>query len=82
MTRHMWDRFPMLGNSKNWRGLPRDVRAVISKNLNASAEDQREDYSESDNTLRSVLEKQGVVFNDPDPEAFRQVLIEAGFCNE
>lgn len=82
MTRHMWDGFLMLGNGRNWRGLPPDVRAVISKHLNASAEDQRKDYADSDANLRSVLEKQGMVFNDPDPESFRQVLIKAGFYNK
>lgn len=82
MTRHMWDGFLMLGNGKNWRGLPPDVRAVITKHFNGSAEDQRKDYADSDDKLRSVLESQGMVFNEPDPEAFRQVLIKAGFYNQ
>jgi hypothetical protein len=28
------------------------------------------------------LEQQGMVFNDPDPEAFRQVLIKPGFYDK
>jgi tripartite ATP-independent transporter DctP family solute receptor len=82
MTRHMWDGFVMLGNGRNWRGLPRDVQEVIAKNLNASAEDQRNDYANSDATMHAVLEKQGMVFNEPDPEAFRQVLIKTGFYDK
>jgi TRAP-type transport system periplasmic protein len=82
MTRHMWDGFLMLGNGRNWRGLPADVKTVIAKNFNGSAEDQRADYANSDGTMHALLEKQGVVFNDPDPEAFRQVLIKAGFYDK
>ena len=58
------------------------MRQVISKNLNGSAEDQRADYANSDGTMHTLLEKQGMVFNEPDPEAFRQVLIKAGFYNK
>ncbi len=82
ITRHMWDGYLMLGNGRNWRGLPADVRAVIAKNLNGSAEDQRADYANSDGTMHALLEKQGMVFNEPDPEAFRQVLIKAGFYDK
>jgi tripartite ATP-independent transporter DctP family solute receptor len=82
MTRHMWDGYLMLGNGRNWRGLPPDVRTVISKNLNGSAEDQRNDCATSEATMHQVLEKQGMTFNEPDPEAFRQVLIKAGFYDK
>ena len=82
MTRHMWDGFIMLGNGRNWRGLPPEVQAVIAKNLNAAAEEQRADYANSDVTMHGLLEKQGMVFNDPDPEAFRQVLIKVGFYDK
>jgi tripartite ATP-independent transporter DctP family solute receptor len=82
MTRHMWDGFIMLGNGRNWRSLPKEVQAVIAKNLNASAEDQRSDYANSDGTMHAMLEKQGMVFNEPDPEEFRQVLIKSGFYDK
>lgn len=82
MTRHMWDGFIMLGNGRNWKSLPEDVRAVITKNFNASAEDQRKDYADSDSVMRDLLVKQGMVFNEPDPEEFRKVLISAGFYDK
>ncbi len=82
MTRHMWDGFIMLGNGRNWKSLPRDVRTVISRNLNGSAEDQRKDYADSDVTMRATLEKQGMTFNEPEPEAFRKTLIKAGFYDK
>jgi TRAP-type transport system periplasmic protein len=82
MTRHMWDGFIMLGNGRNFAQLPPDVQQVISKNFNASAEDQRADYANSDDTMRALLLKQGMIFNDPDPEEFRQTLIKAGFYDK
>lgn len=82
MTRHMWDGFLMLANGRNWKSLPPDVRTVISKNLNGSAEDQRKDYADSDVTMHAILEKQGIVFNEPDPGPFRQTLIKAGFYDK
>ena len=32
--------------------------------------------------MRAVLEKQGMTFNEPDPEAFRQVLVKAAFYDK
>jgi TRAP-type transport system periplasmic protein len=40
------------------------------------------DYASSGGTNHALLEKQGMVFYDPDPEAFRQVLIKAGFYDK
>jgi len=82
MTRHMWDGFLMLGNGRNYAKLPPDVQQVIAKHFNASAEDQRADYANSDGRMRTLLEGQGMIFNEPDPEAFRQVLIKAGFYDK
>ncbi len=82
MTRHMWDGYLMLGNGRNWRSLPADVKTVIAKNLNGSAEEQRRDVANADGAMRALLEKQGMVFNEPDPEAFRQVLIKTGFYDK
>jgi len=55
---------------------------VIARNFNASAEDQRADCARADATMRTLLEQQGMVFNEPDPEQFRQVLVKAGFYDK
>jgi tripartite ATP-independent transporter DctP family solute receptor len=82
MTRHMWDGYLTLANGRNFASLPPEVRDVIERNFNASAEDQRADCARSDATLRMLLEQQGMTFNEPDPEPFRQVLIKAGFYDK
>ncbi len=79
MTRHMWDGFFMLGNGRAWRALPPDLQAIVARNFDASAMDQRADYVKANDALRVGLEGKGMVFNDVEPEAFRQTLIKAGF---
>lgn len=32
--------------------------------------------------MRALLKQQGMVFNEPDPEGFRQVQIKAGFYDK
>ena len=79
MTRHMWDGFLMLGNGRAWRALPPDLQTIVARNLNASAEDQRQDVVKADAQLRSGLEGKGMVFNETDPVLFRAALAKAGF---
>lgn len=78
----MWDGYLMLANGRNWSKLPPDVQQVIARNLNGSAEDQRLDTAKADAMLRTTLEQQGMIFNDPAPEEFRQTLIKAGFYDK
>ena len=69
----------MLGNGRAWRALPADLQTIVARNFNASALDQRQDYLNGNEALRAGLEAKGMVFNEPEPEAFRQTLIKAGF---
>jgi tripartite ATP-independent transporter DctP family solute receptor len=79
MTRHMWDGFLMLGNGRAWRALPPDLQAIVARNLNGSAEDQRQDVVKADGQLRAGLEAKGMVFNETDPAQFRAALVKARF---
>ncbi|MFC5991245.1 TRAP transporter substrate-binding protein [Limoniibacter endophyticus] len=79
ITNHMWDGFWFLANKRAWENLPEDIREVVAKNLNAYADLQRADTEELNKTVRTELEGLGMTFTDPDPQAFRQVLIDGGF---
>jgi tripartite ATP-independent transporter DctP family solute receptor len=79
MTRHIWDGYLMLANLRAWRRLPDDLKAIVTRNLNGAGLRQRADLKKLDDELRATLTGQGITFNDPDPEEFRQVLIKAGF---
>jgi tripartite ATP-independent transporter DctP family solute receptor len=82
MTNHMWDGFWMLANRRSWGGLPDDLKEIVATNFDASAVEQRADIEALNATLQSELEANGMVFNTPDPEPFRQKLIDAGFYTE
>ena len=81
-TSHMWDGYWCLANKRTWLTLPADLREIVAKNINMSAEDQRGDIAKLNSSLQSQLEKEGITFNKPDPELFRAVLKKAGFYNE
>lgn len=79
MTNHMWDGFWILANRRAWEGLPDDLKEIVSKNFNASADQQRKDVMDLNASLRGELESKGMTFNDPDPALFQEKLKSAGF---
>ena len=81
-TSHMWDGFWFLANGKAWAGLPAEVKAVIAKNVNASAITQREDIAKLNATLEKELSEKGLAFNAVDNAKFREKLASAGFYKE
>ena len=79
MTNHMWDGYWMLCNGRAWRGLPEDVRQVVSHELICAAEEDRKDIADLDATLKSKLQSKGMQFNTPDTAPFRDTLKRAAF---
>ncbi len=79
MTRHIWDGFIMLANMRAWRRLPPELQEICTRNFNRAALEQRQDYVKADATLRAELEKNGMVFNEPDPAPFQKALAKSGF---
>jgi tripartite ATP-independent transporter DctP family solute receptor len=82
LTGHMWDGFWMLANKGAWEALPKDLQEIVARNWNAAALAERSDIAKLNNSVQGDLEGKGMVFNKPDPEAFRAVLKKAGFYNE
>ena len=82
LTRHMWGGYWFLANRKAWEDLPDDLRAVAERHINAGALAQREDIRKLDLSARTELEAKGIVFNEPDHEAFRDKLRKSGFYGE
>jgi TRAP-type C4-dicarboxylate transport system substrate-binding protein len=78
----MWDGFWFLANRRNWEALPEDIRAVITKHINAAAVAERADVAALDKVLREQLISKGMKFNDVQAAAFRDKLRAANFYNE
>lgn len=79
VTNHMWDGFWFLANKPAWEGLPDDVRGVITKNFNQAGLEERDDVAKLNASLRGKLEEQGLTFNEPDTQPFRDKLRQSGF---
>ena len=82
MTNHMWDGFWMLAGRRSWGAVPEDLQAIVAKNFDASAVEQRADIEALNATLQTELEANGMVFNTPDTAPFQQKLVDAGFYAE
>ena len=81
-TNHMWDGFWFLANAKAWKGIPENLRTIISNNLNEAAKKQREDIFALNTTLEKELSGKGLAFNEVNQAPFRDKLSSAGFYKE
>ncbi len=82
MTGHVWDGYVILGNRRAWGTLPEDVRAVVTRELDKSAVDQRADIASLNESLRADLAAKGITFIDVDREQFRKALASTPFYGE
>ncbi|MDM0117774.1 TRAP transporter substrate-binding protein [Variovorax sp. J22R133] len=82
VTNHAWDGFWFVASGKVWKGVPDDVKAVITRHINAAAKKQRDDIAKANVDLQKALEGKGLVFNKVDTAAFRNALANAGFYKE
>lgn len=79
MTNHVWDGYWLLGNRRALAGVPQDLMAVVTRNLNDAAVAQRADSEKLAVSLRSELSAKGLAFADADPGPFRGRLRASGF---
>jgi TRAP-type transport system periplasmic protein len=82
MTNHMWDGLFNLMNGKAWRALPPDLQAVLANNMNGAVMKARADLVELNKTVADDLKKNGMVFNDTDPNEFRSTLSKNGYYKQ
>jgi TRAP-type C4-dicarboxylate transport system substrate-binding protein len=78
----MWDGFWFLANRRAWEKVPEDIRAIVAKNINAAALNERVDVAKLNASLREELASKGLVFNQPNVAPFREKLRSAGFYSE
>lgn len=82
MTNHMWDGFWCLANRRSFGALPADLQAIVARELNQSALDERRDIEALNTSLKDGLAKNGLAFNAVDPVSFRDQLRSAGFYKD
>jgi TRAP-type transport system periplasmic protein len=82
ITNHMWDGPFTLANKRFWQRLAPDLQHVLTETLNEQAMAERGDIVEQTKQLQAKLTEQGMVFNQPNGQAFRTALVKAGFYAE
>ena len=82
ITRHVWTGQLTLANMAAWQRLPADLRQIAARNINAAAVTSRADVVKMEASARQRMAAHGLVFNDPDPLPFRDVLKTSGFYAE
>jgi tripartite ATP-independent transporter DctP family solute receptor len=79
MTGHVWDGNLVVANAKKWNAIPKELQDIITRNFNEMAVKQRADVFKMNNDLQAEMSQKGLVFNNVDPEPFREALVKAGF---
>ncbi|MCG5243391.1 TRAP transporter substrate-binding protein [Azospirillum doebereinerae] len=82
LTGHVWDGYWILGNRRAWEKLPADLRAVVEKELDRSAFEQRADIAGLSNSLQQDLSGKGITFLKADADAFRANLRKTSFYGD
>jgi tripartite ATP-independent transporter DctP family solute receptor len=82
LTGHVWDGYWVLGNKRAFAKLPADVQAIITRELDKSAIDQRADIAKLSETLKADLEAKGITFIDVQQDDFRKALASTNFYAE
>lgn len=82
VTNHMWDGFWMLGNKRAMEALPAADRAIVEREFNQGAIEERADVASLNASLKGALTAKGMEFIYTDPAAFRATLKAAGFYSE
>lgn len=82
LTGHVWDGYWILGNRRAWERLPADLRAIVEREFDRSAFEQRADIARLSGSLRQDLTAKGITFIEADAEAFRANLRKTSFYGD
>lgn len=82
LTNHVWDGSWIVTGARTWRGVPDDVKAIVSRGFNAIAPRQREAVTAENHRLEETLKGRGLAVNTVEPEPFREALRKAGYYAE
>jgi tripartite ATP-independent transporter DctP family solute receptor len=82
LTDHMWVGYWILVNGAFWKSMPAELQEAVADGFNGTAPAQRTASAALNNSARSTLEGQGVIFNTPDKAPFRAALVSSGFYEE
>ncbi|MBV1703369.1 MAG: TRAP transporter substrate-binding protein [Hyphomicrobiales bacterium] len=82
MTSHVWDAYLVLGNPASFGRLPKDMQAIVLREFDRAALDERADIAKLSDSLKADLAAKGLQFVDVDKAAFRKALAATTFYKD
>lgn len=82
LTGHVWDGYWVLGNKRAFNRLPADLQAIVSREIDKSAVEQRADVAKLNESLKTDLKEKGLTFIEVQQENFRKALAGTTFYAE
>jgi TRAP-type transport system periplasmic protein len=82
ITNHMWDGLFNLMNGRAWAALSPDLQQILARNVNGAVLKARGDLVELNKTVADDLKKNGMIFNETNPDEFRSTLSKAGYYKQ
>lgn len=79
LSNHIWDGHYIFANAARWKGMPDDVRKILTEGLDAAVVKERADIKAFNTTALDEMKKAGLTINEIDTTAFREVLRASGF---
>jgi len=81
LTRHTWDGWLPVANTRAWERLPADLRSIVSSNFRKAALLQRKDVEAQNAAVQTALAAKGMQFY-PASTAFRDALRATDFYSQ
>jgi tripartite ATP-independent transporter DctP family solute receptor len=78
MTSHSGISYMLLANSAAWQRLPRNLQEILDREFNVAATKGTTMMGQQEISIEKTLESEGMIFNRPSLEPFRQIIRGSG----
>ena len=79
MSEHIWSGYWTLFNQDVWNKFPKDIQAVIEREMAAATVAARNDNAILNRSMRDKLARRGMIFNDVDKASFKKKLSDSKY---
>jgi TRAP-type C4-dicarboxylate transport system substrate-binding protein len=78
ITNHNYLSYSMLANADSWQKIPKNLQTIIEHEFNSALSTASAAQLQSEETVEAQLKAEGMIFNRPNVEPFRQVIRNSG----
>jgi tripartite ATP-independent transporter DctP family solute receptor len=78
LTNHYGLAYFLVANGDAWQRLPKNLQELVEREFTAAAGEASSAFADQERTVAATLEREGVTFTHPAPDAFRAIVRSAG----